>query len=194
MKKPSASLAVSTLALAVALTGTASATGLINGQSIRNHTITANKLATGAVTSRAIRTASITTTDIAAGVMADTIEAPAGPQGDPGQTVVGAPGAPGAQGTPGTNAPHAWGIVHPDGGLGDSANLTVRHIGPGVYCLSTAGYNHTNAIAVAQPWGSQLATPGYVGQGDQCNVDEFQIDVLLPSSNLADSMFSVVIA
>jgi hypothetical protein len=85
MRTPSASLAVSTLALAVALTGTASATGLINGQSIKNHTITANKLAKGAVTARAVRDHAITPAALADGVSVyNTVNAPAGPQGPPG--------------------------------------------------------------------------------------------------------------
>lgn len=196
MKTPSASLVISTLALAVALTGTASATGLIDGHSIKNHSIPADKLITHSLTSKQIKDHSLTklALDPNAVTIENNINAPAGPQGDPGQTVVGSSGAPGAQGTPGTNAPHAWGIVHPDGGLGDSANLTVRKpvATTGIYCISTAGYDHTNALAVAQPWGSQLDTPGYVGQGI-CNANEFQIDVLDPSSTLVDSQFSVVI-
>lgn len=213
MNKPSASLVVATLALVVALTGSAGAAGLIDGHSIKPHSITADKLANGAVHSNALAKGAVTTKSVAhfaitkdaidpnAVQVINNISAPAGPKGDPGATIIGQAGTPGADGrpgTPGVNSPHAWGIVHADGSLGDSANLTVRKPGApndtGIYCLSTGGYDHTNAIAVAQPWGSQLATPGYVGQGNACNANEFQIDVLSPSSTLVDSLFSVVIS
>jgi hypothetical protein len=85
MTKPSPALIVATLALMVAATGTASATGLIDGHSIRNHSITANKLAKGAVTSRSVATHAITKLALADGVIVNnTVIAPAGPKGDAG--------------------------------------------------------------------------------------------------------------
>lgn len=97
MNKPTPALIVATLALAVALTGTAGAAGLIDGHSIRNHSITANKLAKGAVTAPAVRDHAITKSALADGVIVNnTVIAPAGPAGKDGATgATGAPGAPG---------------------------------------------------------------------------------------------------
>lgn len=199
MRTPSPATCIATLALVVATTGTSIAATKIDGHSIKAHSIPASALITHSLTNAQIKQHSLTklALDPNAVTVVNNISAPQGPKGDQGAEIVGAPGAPGQPGTPGANSPHAWGIVHADGTLGDSANLTVRKPASttGVYCLSTGGFNPHNAIAVAQVWGSQptYATPGYVAPGDICNADEFQID----STNTAgfvDSIFSVVIS
>lgn len=85
MRTPSPATVIATLALVVATTGTSIAATKINGQSIKNHTITANKLAKGAVTARAVAPRAITPLALADGVIVNnTINAPAGPKGDTG--------------------------------------------------------------------------------------------------------------
>lgn len=91
MRKPSASLAVSILALAVATTGTAGAAGgWINGSRIKPHSITSKQIKQHAITKQAL----------ADGVVINVI-APIGPKGDPGATGPIAVGPQGDQGPAG---------------------------------------------------------------------------------------------
>lgn len=149
MHKPSASLIVATLALVVALTGTAGATGLINGQSIKNHSITANKLAKASVTTFALRPASVTPATLADGVIINnTVIAPAGPAGPAGADatpIAGPPGAPGAAGVTGAQVVAASGVnttfavaVCPDGKVAIGGGYSVD---PGIVVTSSMPSN-----------------------------------------------------
>lgn len=103
-----APVAISTLALLVALTGigaAGAATGLINGNKIKAHSIAANKL-----TPKALKTLKG-----AKGPQGDRgttgAAGPAGPAGPAGVGGSGTVGAPGAPGTPGTSGPAGAGVT-----------------------------------------------------------------------------------
>lgn len=107
-------LSLSVLALFVALTGiggAAYASGLINGASIKNHTIGVNKLTAGAV--KSLKSGGAKGVVGSQGAQGD--RGPAGPAGPPGPAGVaggsGSPGAPGASGTAGAAGPAGAGVT-----------------------------------------------------------------------------------
>jgi hypothetical protein len=106
---PSKATCISTVALLFAVTGTATAAGLITGAQIKDNTVGSpdirnNSIATqdvknNSVTSLDVKDGSLKTSDFAPGQLSTGPVGPAGPAGAPGAT-----GATGAQGAPGVSA------------------------------------------------------------------------------------------
>lgn len=141
MNKPSPALCVATLALAVAVTGTAGAAGLIDGHSIRDHSIPASKLVAKSITDRQVKNHALTklALDPNAVTIVNNVNAPAGPQGDPGIPGPAVPGAPGKDGTA-----KAFAYINSLGAVSnDSGNVSVTHPATGAWCVTAPG-----AIAV----------------------------------------------
>ena len=109
---PSKATCISTVALVFAVTGTATAAGLITGAQIKDNSVGSpdirnNSLATqdvknNSLTSLDVRDGSLKMSDFAPGQLSTGPAGPAGPAGAPGAT--GATGPTGAQGTPGVAA------------------------------------------------------------------------------------------
>ena len=97
---PSPAMIVATLALMVALSGTAVASSLITGAQIKNNTVSTLDITNGTVQSVDVKNNALTTDDVKNGTLKAADFAPgvltSGAPGAPGQ-----PGAPGAPGTPG---------------------------------------------------------------------------------------------
>jgi Collagen triple helix repeat (20 copies) len=181
MKKPSPALVVATLALAVAATGVAGAAGgLINGSSIKPHSITSLQLAAGAVQAKNISAHAITRQALANGVLANnTGIGPAGATGQQGPA--GAAGAAGAQGPPGAAGPpgdpgivFAFGRVLADGTIDSARTFGIASVikgATGVYCvIPDAWFGTVDAVAVtpsyeAGPPGPVLATVNVLSSG-----------------------------
>ncbi len=102
-----------TLALVVALSGTAYAAGVITGADIKNGSIATKDLKKNAVNSKKVMDGSLLSADFKAGQLpagATGPIGPAGPTGDKGDT--GAPGGPGAPGAPGTPGAPGQDMTH----------------------------------------------------------------------------------
>jgi hypothetical protein len=191
VQRPSASMLVATLALFVALGGTAFA-----GSSL----LTGNDIKDGSITGRDIRDGSLSTADLASTTgAAETatrrvlrgprgrrgprglrgLSGPGGPQGAPG--AAGAAGAPGAAGSA-----RAVGFVIP----GTTPQLdTARTRGftsvtspaVGIYCLTLPGIDSRTAVALANPEvGRTAVAVGEIYWADQnvrndCILGQFEI-------------------
>ena len=100
IRMPSPATMIALVALFVASTGTAVASGLITGASVKNGSLYGIDVHNGSLTSVDVRNHSLLPVDFKGGLPAG----PRGPQGEPGQQgPVGAPGASGAQGAPGVS-------------------------------------------------------------------------------------------
>ena len=125
MKKPSPALVVAALALAVATSGVAgAASGLINGSSIKPHSITSLQLAAGAVQAKNVSAHAITRQALASGVLANNTGI--GPAGATGQQ--GPAGRPPAhRGQPARPAsPEIRALFSPSGGFSQTGRSTLR--------------------------------------------------------------------
>jgi hypothetical protein len=166
MRRPSAALVVSSLALFVALGGTSYAISQLPPNSVGN-----KQLRTGAVTSSKIKDGTISRKDLAAGTA---LKGDAGPQGLTGaQGATGPQGATGSQGTTGpqgatgpqgdvgpqgpqgvaglAGTARAYGYIKADGTLNmarSSANVTGASLAvvAGGHCISITGLNPSTAV------------------------------------------------
>lgn len=200
MQKPSASLAVSTLALIVALGGTAGAAGgWINGNRIKPHTITSLQLAAGAVKAPNVAPHSIRKSALADGVIVNnTVIAPAGPQGDPGKpgdTIAGPAGPAGPDGSP-----KAWGAVAADGTL-DLARThgiaSATRVSPnGGYCVTLEA--PANVVIVnATPGAGSAPMQATWSQGSPCTTGAYFVRTFVATGTAwqaTDVDFSIIAA
>lgn len=139
LPRPTYANVVATLALFVALGGSAFA---------------ATQLPKNSVGPKQLRKAAVTPAKLSAASKA-TLTGPAGPKGEAGAK--GAPGAPGEDGEPGSAK--AWARVSNTGMvLASSGNVTVSKVGTGDYCVDAGAFNSTNSVAVATPDNSDPAT------------------------------------
>jgi hypothetical protein len=168
MKKPSPALVVASLALAVATTGVAdAASGLMNGSSIKPHTITSLQLAAGAVKAKNVSAHAITRQALANGVLANNTGIGAtGPQGPAG--AAGSQGPAGAAGQPGApGVVRAYAKVLANGTIDTARTAGIADVikGPtGVYCVAASldvGVVHAVSVTPtteAGPTGPVMAT------------------------------------
>lgn len=172
MRKPNASLVVSTLALVVALGGTAgAASGLIDGSRIKPHSITTKQLKAHAVTKQVL----------AAGVIATPeTKIVEGPKGDPGGNGVnGSNGGPGRDGVGGAGpqgpaGPSGSGVttyatVNLDGTVASGSGVTAILFGNGTdgyaYCVEPSAAMH--AAVVSPLYGNGSFPAGTIQQAVQ---------------------------
>lgn len=144
------SIVISSLALIVALSGSAvAATGMINGASIKPHSITAKQIKAHAITKPAL----------AAGVIPTATTSPGTPGANGAPGVAGASGASGANGSPGVNgspgAPgtvRAYASVNANGTLAASKNIVSVSVAVGsggsIYCVIVAGVDTSQTAPV----------------------------------------------
>jgi hypothetical protein len=122
----------STLALVVALSGTAYAAVTITGKNVRNGSLTGADVKKNSIGSKQV--AGLQANDFKTGTLRT---GPIGPQGPPG-----AQGAPGSAGTPGApGSALAYARVSADGTVdaGVSQGISVLDSGFGLYCLDYTG-------------------------------------------------------
>lgn len=97
---------------------------------------------------------------------------PAGPAGATGET--GAPGPVGAAGPSGATGPtgpagpagsaRAFGVIYGTSVLGGSGTISVRNISTGIYCITVAGLDPTQSVAIVTPeFGHDATTAGSPG-------------------------------
>jgi len=158
-RTPGPALAISLIALFVALGGGAAYAGArISGSQIQNHSIAVKKLTNKAIQSLHGRRGPT---------------GPAGPSGPAGAAgargATGAAGPPGPKGSPGAaGTARAWALVQSAGTIAGSSNVaSVIAFGSGHYCVQLdAGVTAT--IAVVSPWwGSDATEEGTPGQTTQ---------------------------
>lgn len=145
---------VSTLALVLALTGTAAAAGLIDGAKIKPGTITSRQIRDGALSAADISAAAARTLRGRPG--------PAGPAGPSGAS--GQPGSQGPAGPPGTpGSARAYGLVTAAGSLVAARSKGIAAVtspGTGTYCLRLdAAIDASKVIAQADPEFSLTSDP-----------------------------------
>lgn len=182
----------STVALVVALGGTAYAANtvrssdIVNGQvksaDIGNKQVKNADLATNAVTSTKVRDGALLAKDFRAG------ELPAGPRGATGAT--GAPGAPGApggkgdKGDPGT----AKGYALVDGATGavtlgsNIASANVNRAFTGGYCISGLSFTPQNVVVTPESPGGNFDPEVGIGVGPSSCPAGTQVRVFLRNS------------
>jgi hypothetical protein len=174
IRRPSPAMAVAMLALLVAMSGTAGAdpigevSALIRGKSI----------AANAITSKHVKNNSLVRRDFKRGQL------PAGPRGPAGPAgATGATGPAGSQGPAGTA--RAYTNVKVDQPQQPTFNRNkgfsnARSPQVGVYCLIAPGLDPSSTMHMAGQWtdGTQFtgATVAADGGGQQCNVNEFQVN------------------
>lgn len=145
---------VSTLALVLALTGTAAAAGLIDGAKIKPGTITSRQIRDGALSAADISAAAARTLRGKPGPAG-----PAGPSGASGQP--GSQGPPGPAGTPGSA--RAYGLVTAAGSLVAARSKGIAAVtspSTGAYCLRLdAAIDASKVIAQADPEFSLTSDP-----------------------------------
>jgi len=191
-------MVVATLALLVALGGTAGAdpigevSALIRGKSI----------AANAITSKHVKNRSLRAVDFARGQIPRGPAGPAGPAGAAGpQGPAGGQGPGGPQGPAGTA--RAWAIVEGDStptivqGKGFSSVRVGGNGTVGFYCLSGPGIDARNdghwaaQFVLDQLWSdAQVAAD----DGHQCIPGEFQVDTLFVGDNFMSGNIDFVVA
>jgi hypothetical protein len=145
---------MATVAVFIALGGTATAAITLTGRNIKNGTITSADIKDGTIKARDIKKRSLTANRFKRNQL------PAGPAGPAGAT--GAPGAPGAAGANATNV--GWARVYREtstapGGGGGGIGDWVAPVSEGLSAITGGAENKTVCLQFAQPPRGVLAMP-----------------------------------
>jgi hypothetical protein len=140
---------VATLALFVALGGSATAAVLITGKNVKNNSLTGVDVKNGSLRSADIKDGDLLAKDFKAGQLPAGATGPqgipgpkgetgeAGPKGETGATGERGPqGEPGTDGVDGVSASKTWAVINADGSIrSQSGGITT--IGPGGFCTNS---------------------------------------------------------
>jgi hypothetical protein len=167
---------VATVALFVALGGSAFAAAKLTGKDIKNSSLTGKDVKDGSVSGIDVADGSIVAADLAPGVSQPGLPGVAGPKGATGETgLTGDKGEPGTPGAPGSAVAYAhvnqFGGLVPDGQKGIIRAVHAASGGvsaPGVYCVQfdSSPTNLTGTIEGTN--GGQLSVVAYSNPGIHC--------------------------
>jgi hypothetical protein len=133
IRRPRASIVIASLALFVALGGSATAATLITGSQIKNGTIAGKDLKNSSVTGAKVKNGSLSSSDLSASAKA----ALKGAKGDPGPAgQTGPAGTPGAQGPRGIVSPRVQTLGGKDINDGAAQTVLTSSVPAGTYVIT----------------------------------------------------------
>jgi len=136
IRRPRASTVIASLALFVALGGSATAATLITGTQIKNGSLTAKDVKNSSVTGADVKNGALGSADFGKPVKAS-LKGQRGDQGPAGQA--GAPGTPGAPGPDGVKAPERSNLVANINGSNLDSEILTKAVPAGQYLVTAKG-------------------------------------------------------
>jgi len=133
IRRPRASLVIASLALFVALGGSATAATLITGAKVKNGTITGKDIKGSSLTGAKVKNGSLSSSDLSTAAKSG-LKGAKGDQGPAGQT--GPAGAPGAQGPRGIVSPRVQTLGGKDINDGPAQTVLTSDVPAGTYVIS----------------------------------------------------------